>query len=89
MQTVLLFNMQQIVRIGPVFLSHGQAPQIHGFQIFLMGVVFLSCTIHHAQNMVEKAVFPGVFFLNDSLNFSIQNSSLHLYLFFLKLHFAL
>lgn len=39
----------------------------------------VSCTEHGR----EKAVFPGVFFfLNNNLNFSVQNGSLHLYLFF-------
>lgn len=82
-ETVLLFNMQQTVRTGPMFLSLGQAPQIHGFQIFLMGVVFLSCIMYCAQNMVEKKqYFLEYFFLNNNLNFSVQNGSLHLYLFF-------
>lgn len=46
--------MQRTELISPAFLSLGQAPQIHAFQNYLMGVFILSYTMHHMQNMGKK-----------------------------------
>jgi len=62
-ETVRLFNTEMTKLIGPAFLSLGQAPQIHGFKNDIVGVVFLSCTVNHVQNMMKKTYFLKYFLL--------------------------